>query len=415
MIQCPDGHLFCRGCIEQYVSTSVGDNNSKISCMHMDGCDLTFSLKELERCLPVKLMNTYQQILIQQNIIEAGIRNLEGCPFCEWKCIIDDEKEQLFVCGNKDGGCGKISCRKCKKPNHLPKLCKVIEKENALVRKHAIEEAMSQALMRNCPKCKKAFLKEDGCNKMKCPFCGTLSCYVCRSAINDTGYDHFTRTESDQSPTIKSIEGMCYLYDPIEKRAKDEVKAAEKTAREQYKKESLSMKIRRKRDLTEKPTFHWPKALTFLHKSRESAPETVRPQDVHVLVPRVDLKERPQPNDGNDDIFAIEMREPVVKVEQDVQDGREHVAVQQQRQRLALEELGYQGMPGATSYNLPPIIIPCPARRKFRVVEQWLLSNDIDLGLCWTYIIARPRQLELTFPFITLLIITAFLAVSNLF
>ena len=29
------------------------------------------------------------------------------------------------------------------------------------------------------------FMKEAGCNKIKCPRCGTLSCYVCRKAIQD--------------------------------------------------------------------------------------------------------------------------------------------------------------------------------------------------------------------------------------
>lgn len=106
------------------------------------------------------------------------------------------------------------------------------EEDKHLDGQHAVEEAMSTsshitlrrsflifvarhkaaALMRNCPKCKKAFIKEGGvripavltnapritnihtifanqCNKMTCPYCGTHSCYTCRKQI--TGYDHF--------------------------------------------------------------------------------------------------------------------------------------------------------------------------------------------------------------------------------
>lgn len=50
------------------------------------------------------------------------------------------------------------------------------------------QEAMTKAVARECPSCKKAFVKHDGCNKMKCT-CNALSCYLCGSQIRD--YSHF--------------------------------------------------------------------------------------------------------------------------------------------------------------------------------------------------------------------------------
>ena len=47
---------------------------------------------------------------------------------------------------------------------------------------------MTAALVRVCNKCKKEFLKEDGCNKMKCP-CGNSQCYICSKDVVD--YGHF--------------------------------------------------------------------------------------------------------------------------------------------------------------------------------------------------------------------------------
>ncbi|PIL26358.1 hypothetical protein GSI_12114 [Ganoderma sinense ZZ0214-1] len=91
---------------------------------------------------------------------------------------------------------------------------------------------MTRALMRNCPKCQKAFIKEMGCNKMTCPNCGTLSCYVCRKVIN--GYDHFNQ----QPPyTQKSDPNKCALWDTtgVEGRHSDEVTAAAKKALEEFK------------------------------------------------------------------------------------------------------------------------------------------------------------------------------------
>jgi TRIAD3 protein (E3 ubiquitin-protein ligase RNF216) len=32
--------------------------------------------------------------------------------------------------------------------------------------KHTVEDAMSEALIRKCPKCDKAYMKETGCNKI---------------------------------------------------------------------------------------------------------------------------------------------------------------------------------------------------------------------------------------------------------
>lgn len=61
------------------------------------------------------------------------------------------------------------------------------------------EERMSEALIRSCPWCPRMgfsvpaqFVKEDGCNKMTCPKCGGMSCYLCLAAIpKEVGYRHF--------------------------------------------------------------------------------------------------------------------------------------------------------------------------------------------------------------------------------
>jgi hypothetical protein len=54
-----------------------------------------------------------------------------------------------------------------------------------------IEEIKTEARIRSCPTCDRTFLKENGCNKMKCPTCYTNMCYCCRSVIPEQGYTHF--------------------------------------------------------------------------------------------------------------------------------------------------------------------------------------------------------------------------------
>lgn len=72
--------------------------------------------------------------------------------------------------------------------SHRSKSCDEVEKEAETKGRLTVEEAISQAKIRHCPRCKKAFVKESGCNKISCG-CGTKICYICRKTID--GYGHF--------------------------------------------------------------------------------------------------------------------------------------------------------------------------------------------------------------------------------
>jgi len=90
-------------------------------------------------------MSLYERVVQQKEVAEAGLEGLEECPWCEWKCVMEAEREQdrLFRCGNEEGGCGVVSCRFCWKKDHLPKSCKEVEEDKKLDGRHSIEEAMS--------------------------------------------------------------------------------------------------------------------------------------------------------------------------------------------------------------------------------------------------------------------------------
>ncbi|KAH9900729.1 hypothetical protein C8Q73DRAFT_786155 [Cubamyces lactineus] len=229
MIQCPEAHLFCTSCMMTYAETKLGEHDAHIVCMDQSGCKLPFPESELRRFLTPKLLELYERVKQRKEIEAAGLENLEECPFCDYKVVIENEHERLFRCENE--ACGAVTCRACKKPDHLPKSCQEVADDKKLDIRHAIEEAMTRALMRNCPKCQKAFIKEMGCNKMTCPNCGALSCYVCRKLIK--GYDHFANPPPyhDQPDPKK-----CPLWDAsVEGRHSDEVTAAAKQAIEEYK------------------------------------------------------------------------------------------------------------------------------------------------------------------------------------
>ncbi|KAH9837572.1 uncharacterized protein C8Q71DRAFT_753273 [Rhodofomes roseus] len=216
MIQCPDAHLFCKDCMSSYAEGLLGAHDANIVCMDQTGCKLLFPASELRRFLTPKLLALYERVKQRKEIEAAGLEGLEECPHCDYKVVIENEQERLFRCQNEE--CMAVTCRQCKKPDHLPKSCKEVEDDKKLDGRHAIEEAMTKALMRNCPKCQKAFIKEHGCNKMICPNCRTMSCYVCRKVI--LGYEHFNNPPPYNG---RKDPNKCELWDSVEKRHSDEV------------------------------------------------------------------------------------------------------------------------------------------------------------------------------------------------
>lgn len=78
---------------------------------------------------------------------------------------------------------------------------------------------MTNAFLRKCNGCGRAFLKEDGCNKMTCPFCSNRQCYVCSKTIVD--YQHFDNPQ-DENP--------CPMYGDMTEFLSAQVDSAQETA-----------------------------------------------------------------------------------------------------------------------------------------------------------------------------------------
>lgn len=108
-----------------------------------------------------------------------------------------------FTC--QSPSCNRTSCLSCSKAWVDIHVCH----ESALVAlRTQVEQAMSMAIKRVCPRCNTSFVKTAGCNKLTCP-CGYKMCYVCRKDIggsgegDDVGYRHFCdhfRPEGDPRP-----------------------------------------------------------------------------------------------------------------------------------------------------------------------------------------------------------------------
>ncbi|GAA5859456.1 hypothetical protein JCM8547_006832 [Rhodosporidiobolus lusitaniae] len=224
MVTCIEGCEFCKDCARMNAESQVGMRKYVLPCMSTSGCKSTFSEREAERFLPRKTLNALHKIKQEKELGEAGIEGLEMCPFCPFCCIIENPDERLFYCQRDD--CKIVSCRQCKKKDHLPKTCAEVDDNAKISTVHKVEEAMSEALIRRCPKpgCGEPYVKENGtCNKIICSSCRTLSCYICNQII--TGYQHFANAGSN-APGGSEKGATCDLWDDTSARNFQEVEAA---------------------------------------------------------------------------------------------------------------------------------------------------------------------------------------------
>ncbi|KAK2590210.1 hypothetical protein QQS21_012113 [Conoideocrella luteorostrata] len=113
-----------------------------------------------------------------------------------------------FSCQNPK--CSRVSCLSCHKAWTDIHVCN----ESSLVAlRTQVEQAMSLAIKRVCPRCNTSFVKNAGCNKLTCP-CGYKMCYVCRADLSDEGYRHFCdhfRPDGDPRPCTQC--DKCNLWE----------------------------------------------------------------------------------------------------------------------------------------------------------------------------------------------------------
>ncbi|KAL5003273.1 hypothetical protein BDV10DRAFT_68913 [Aspergillus recurvatus] len=187
-----DLHFFCFTCIRRAADNQIGMMKYTLQCFDVSGCQAPFDRRQLKEVLGLSVMEKLDSLQQEDEIRKAGLEGLEDCPFCSYKAVLPPvEEDREFRCENST--CRVVSCRLCKEKSHIPQTCEEFRKDKGLSERHQVEEAMSNALIRKCPKCQLKIIKEYGCNKMQCTKCHTLMCYVCQKDITKEGYAHFGR------------------------------------------------------------------------------------------------------------------------------------------------------------------------------------------------------------------------------
>lgn len=221
MLECSRGHAFCKECIRRTANEVIGAGKVGVGCLLMDGCKGRFPLAALADALPPAVFNGYTRRLQTKEIEEAGLEGLEKCPFCDYAVIMESDSNSILTCRNPD--CGRQSCRKCKEAAHIPLRCDEVERKSERDMRTYVEDQMSDALLRQCWKCKRRFFKTEGCNHMTCS-CGAEMCYQCGARLKKGKYmEHFRK------------EMPCKLTIDTKKFNEKRVKAAHKDALFEYK------------------------------------------------------------------------------------------------------------------------------------------------------------------------------------
>ena len=227
-------------------SNSNSNNNPKsnttevskaleILCMHSSGCTSGFHEVQLRKALSDKVRKKYDEMQYAA-VIESANKisgDISKCPKCNYIAFAE-KSFIIFHCPQ----CSFKSCRECGDEAHPGIKCDEVETKTETDGRKYVEEAMTQALVRTCPRpfCRKKFLKTDGCNKMTCA-CGAFVCYVCRREISPhVAYGHFCQVPHCNHKSC----GKCALFADVEK---DDAKRVREAAKEAAKKQKTAVDV----------------------------------------------------------------------------------------------------------------------------------------------------------------------------
>lgn len=171
MAQCSEGHLFCKECISRYVENTVfGEGKSLIKCMNTgkDACCGFYPDSMLQSALNEVVFAKYQEALAR-DVIKSAHLEVVTCFDCSFVAELAQDAGYIMACPR----CNKETCRLCGEESHIPLKCSEVEKKGYSIFRVpsyfsmfifrglgqtevrlTVEEAMTQARVRECPKCK---------------------------------------------------------------------------------------------------------------------------------------------------------------------------------------------------------------------------------------------------------------------
>lgn len=190
-IQTTCNHTYCLDCFENLCTAATSDDKDcTIRCCGDGGkCSDIFTLNEIQENLS---SDAFEGVLEASFVsyIRHRPEKFRYCPTADCSCIYSTtDTARCYKCPK----CRIDTCTSCHNP-FKGKTCREHEEYASGVYEE-LERYKKEHGIKDCPKCKTAIEKTEGCNHMTCGGCQTHICWVCLETFvsGPLCYDHMNR------------------------------------------------------------------------------------------------------------------------------------------------------------------------------------------------------------------------------
>jgi hypothetical protein len=187
------GHVYCGDCFENLCEAVFTSDDSQASVVckgNADQCRTTFSLEELEDNLSMGTMENLLESSFKSYVAKNPLQ-FRYCPAPNCDTIYRVGTGRMYVCPR----CALVTCTSCHSAGgHAGMSCAEFKARGSETSDEN-KELMKSLGIKECPKCKTAIEKTEGCNHMICGGCRIHICWKCTETFSASGpcYDHLSK------------------------------------------------------------------------------------------------------------------------------------------------------------------------------------------------------------------------------